>query len=490
MYQVGGKSDMIKVRKLRCMILVALILAGSLVISSCSINDKVADPGLWGYNCTVIYDALGGVVNSRGVRETYYMKNSYVFKPSGTTNMLIEPVKDGYILAGWYTAKEDILDENGNVIGYKFKAEDRWDFDEDRVQEDMTLYARWIPQGKVEYVDAATGEVKFSKNITADSPVQKLSSAAEKLITKPGYTLYGYFADKECTIPYDFTEYVHQNLIPTNEEVYARLYEEFPEYIQKVEFVPPTEEELNSQLDTSDLFFNKLGYEIVDDQEARAKIRARKDEIYEEAINYYVTNTADKVVYLKYIEGNYLVVDSPDDIKQGGKYIFSGLDRNGNPVDGYILSNDIDFNGAVLEMVESFSGKIYGNGYSLKNMKLSVTSKKLDLETSKSIGLFRNLKGAYIENVTFENLNIVLSVNSGIDVTVGALAVNAENSELKNVHFAGLTIDTGKGDDGKAAYKINDLFASQRNTKLANVTGTDITINASEFAQVNSQLGK
>ncbi|HOB21006.1 MAG TPA: hypothetical protein PKO35_09935, partial [Candidatus Atribacteria bacterium] len=66
----------------------------------------------------------------------------------------------------------------------------------------------------------------------------------------------------------------------------------------------------------------------------------------------------------------------------------------------------------------------------------------------------------------------------------------AENSELKNVHFAGLTIDTGKGDDGKAAYKINDLFASQRNTKLANVTGTDITINASEFAQVNSQLGK
>lgn len=489
-YQVGGKSDMRKIRKLRCVILVALILAGSLFVSSCSVSNRAADPGLWGYDCKVVYDALGGIINAREVRETFYMKNSYVFKPSGTINLLIEPVKDGYILAGWYTAKEDILDENGNVIGYKFKAEDRWDFDEDRVQEDMTLYARWIPQGRVQYVDAITGEVKFSKNITADSPVQKLSSAAETLISKQGHTLYGYFADKECTIPYDFTEYVHKDLIPTNEEIYAKLYEEFPEYITRIEFVPPTEEELNSQFDTSDLFFNKLGYDIVDDQEARARIRARKDELYEEAINYYVANTANKVVYLKYIEGNYLVIGSPDDIKQGGKYSFSGLDRYGKPVDGYILSNDIDFNGAVVDMTESFSGKIYGNGYSLKNMKINVSSKKIDGDTSKSVGLFKNLKGAYIDNLTIENLSITLSVNSGIEVTVGALAVNAENSELRNVHFKGLTIDTGKGDDGKASYKISDLFASQRNTKLDNVTGTDITIKASEFAQVVSQLGQ
>ena len=63
------------------------------------------------------------------------MANSYLFEPSGTTNMLIQPIKDGYILAGWYTSKEEIFDEQGDVIGYSFRAEDRWDFNEDRVQE-------------------------------------------------------------------------------------------------------------------------------------------------------------------------------------------------------------------------------------------------------------------------------------------------------------------------------------------------------------------
>ena len=31
-------------------------------------------------------------------------------------------------------SKEDIADNDGNTTGYSFKAEDRWDFDEDRVQ--------------------------------------------------------------------------------------------------------------------------------------------------------------------------------------------------------------------------------------------------------------------------------------------------------------------------------------------------------------------
>lgn len=165
---------MIKNKKLHRMMPVIIILATSLFLSSCGVADKAADPKEWGYDCTVIYDALGGTVNSREIRETFYMKNSYLFKPSGSTNMLIQPVKDGHILAGWYTAKEDIKDANGNIIGYSFKAEDRWDFDEDRVQEDMTLYARWIPQGKIDYVDASTDNVMFSKNISEESAVQEL----------------------------------------------------------------------------------------------------------------------------------------------------------------------------------------------------------------------------------------------------------------------------------------------------------------------------
>lgn len=466
------------------------MIAGMVIMSACSIKDNAINPKEWDYDCTVVYDVLGGTINSRGVRETYYMKNSYIFKPTGTTNMLIEPVKDGYVLAGWYTAKEDIKDSNGNITGYSFKAEDRWDFDVDRVQGDMTLYARWVQQGRIEYVDAETGEVMFSKNITEKSPIQELSGGALSLIAKSGYTFYGYYSDSSCTIPYDFTEYTHKALIPSNEEIYAQLYEEFPQYIKKVDYVKPSEtEEANSDGDTSDLFINKLGYEITTNNESdRAKIKERKDELYDEAIDYYIENTADKRIYMKYVKGNYARITNTDELKVSGKYGFFGVDRNGNAIDGYIIGKDLDFNGISVEMAESFKGKIYGNGYSLKNITLSVSSRKLDKDSSKSLGLFLLLDGAYIEDLTFENMNIKLSVNSGIPVTVGALAVEANKTQLKNILFTDLTIDTGKGDDGIAAYTISDLFAKGRNNSLDNVTGTNVNITASEFAQVNSMF--
>ncbi|HHT64923.1 MAG TPA: InlB B-repeat-containing protein [Clostridiales bacterium] len=476
--------------KIRCIIAVIIVITASLLLSSCGISDEGVDPASWGYDCTVIYDALGGTVNSREIRETYYMNNSYLFKPAGTTNMLIEPVRDGYILAGWYTAKEDVKDQDGNVIGYSFRAEDRWDFDEDRVQGDMTLYARWIPQGKVQYVDIDTGEVVFTKNITADSPIQPLSGAAESLIAKSGYTFYGYFADDAGTIPYDFTTYVHQDLIPSNEEVYALLYEKFPQYFSRVEYVePPEDEEIPLEEDTSHLFFNKLGYELTtDDPAALEEIRKYKDTIYEDAINYYQENTANSIVYLKYEAGSYVRVTSPDDIKQGGKYSFSGTDKAGNPIEGYVISNDIDFTGIVLETAEEYSGQIIGNGFTLKNITVRVNSRKIDTDKSKTIGLFQSLNGAYIEDLNFENMTVTMNINSGIPVTVGALAAEGRNTQLKNVHFTNLTIDTGQGDDGAASYKVGDLFASQSGNKLDNVAGTNVNINASEFAQVELVL--
>ncbi len=468
---------------------IIIIVAASLFLSSCGAKDSAADPGEWGYDCSVTYNALGGTINSREIRETYYMKNSYIFKPAGTTNMLIQPIKDGYILAGWYTGKEDIKDANGNITGYSFKSEDRWDFDEDRVQDDMTLYARWIPQGKIDYVDASTDKVMFTKNITEESAVQKLSSAAEILIAKSGHTLDGYYSDKALTVPYDFTEYAHTDLNPSNEEIYEQLHKEFPDYFSKVKYVKPAEDEAASEGDTSDLFLNKLGYEITTtDKEIRAEIRKYKDKLYEDAINYYLENASSKIIYLKYSEGSYVRITKADDLKSGGKILFSGLDKLGNPVDGYSLANDIDFKGVSVAMADTFSGKIIGNGFSLKNLTFSIISKKVDKDTSKSVALFNELDGAYIENLTFENMTIKLNVKSGIPVTIATIAVQANNTELKNVSFDGLTIDTGKGDDGTAVYKIGDVFAEGKNNKLDNVTGNNVTITASESAKVNTSL--
>lgn len=481
---------MVNIKKIRFMITIIVVIAGSFLLSSCAISDEAVDPASWGYDCTVTYDALGGTINTRGVRETYYMTNSYLFKPAGTTNMLIEPVKDGFILAGWYTAKEDILDKDGNVVGYSFKAEDRWDFDLDRVQEDMTLYARWIPQGRVDYVDAETNEIRFSKNITADSPIQPLSGAVQNLISKSGYTFYGYYEDAAGTIPYDFSNYVHQNLIPTNAEVYAQIYEKFPQYFKKIEYVAPSdEEEIPLEEDTSDLFLNKLGYELTtDDEKALQQIREYKDELYENAINYYLENTADTIVYLKYEQGSFVRVSNPDDLKRGSSYGFFSTDSSGNPIEGYVITNDLDFSGIILETADEYTGHISGNGFTLKNITIRVNSRKIDTDKSKTIGLFQSLNGARIQDLNFENMNVTMNVNSGITVTAGALAGQARNTELRNVHFSNLTIDTGKGDDGNAAYKIGDLFATQSNTKLENVSGTNVIVNASESAQVQLVL--
>ncbi len=477
-----------KIRSIHRIIIAGILLIAVQLTAACSRMGNAIDPGDWGYDCIVIYDALGGTINSREIRETYYMKNSYLFEPSGTTNLLIQPVKDGYILAGWYTSKIDIINNEGRLIGHSFKAEDRWDFDEDRIQEDMTVYARWIPQGKVDYVDADTGDTMFAKNITGDSPVQKLSSAAESLVAKDGFTLYGYYSDKECTVPYVFSDYIYTELIPSDEAIFAQLYEEFPEYISKMNYVEPSEnEEESREEDTSDSYINKIGYEIVtDDETVRRQIRSRKDEIIENSITDYEKNSSKKTVYLKYIEGKYIRADHADDFRSSGKYGFTGLDLSGNLSDGYILLNDIDFDGVSVEMTESFSGKIYGNGYRIKNIEMNISSRKLDKDTSKEAGVFRNLEDAYMENVVFENLSINLEVKPGIPVTAGALAVNANNTTLKDVLFDTLRISTGRGDDGTAKYIIYDLFAGGEGNELNNVTGINVEISASEFAHVNS----
>ena len=75
----------------------------------------------------------------------------------------------------------------------------------------------------------------------------------------------------------------------------------------------------------------------------------------------------------------------------------------------------------MLEPLEKFSGEIRGNGHTLRNMTIRVNSRKIDTDTSKEIGLFRILDGAYIENLTFENMKVNMNINSGINVTAGAL---------------------------------------------------------------------
>ena len=390
--------------------------------------------------------------------------------------MLVEPVRDGYILAGWYTAKTDEPTESGE--DYTFSASDRWDFYLDRVQDDMTLYARWLPRGKVEYVNADTGEVLFSKNITEDSPVQELSEAVVDFRKPEGTTLFGYYSNPECTEEYDFSSYVHSEPHPSEAQIYAALYEEFPQYLEQVEYVEPEEDETKATDDTSYLFLNKLGYQLTTtDEQALAELREAKDRLVEESIQNYLTNTAGKVVYMKFVDGNIVRVNSVGDLKIAGEYGFFGTDAQGNTIDGYVIESDVDFSGITLSMAESFSGVIYGNGHTLSNITLSVSSKKVDTDTEKQLALIGAISDAEISDLTFKDAKISIQVKEGIAVNAALLALSADNVKLTNCHIDGLTIDSGKGDTGAAKYSLGDLFVTEKNIELTGCAGEGLVAN-------------
>jgi hypothetical protein len=493
--QLGGVTGFMK-RRLsgKAFVTIALVVY-LLLAASCSRIGGSADPGKWGYSCEVTYNALGGNINTREVRQTYYLPNSLVFEPSGTTNMLIKPIKDGYILAGWYKAKEDILDDKNQIIGYSFKPEDRWDFSEDRLTESITLYARWIRQSKVEYVDADTDAVLFSKNITGESPIQSLTVAATKLVTPAGYTLLDYFSDKACTQRYVFGDNQQPgqaSLIPSDKDLYDQLYREFPNVLKPYDSPQKPAKSGGSSEPASpdpDVFVHNLGYTFVtDDPAALAAVRTRKNALIEESIANYVNQSEKQLVYIKFVEGRFIRVMSPDAFKQGTQYGFWNEDETGAAIDGYILTGDVDFTGVTVSATETFSGIVYGNGHTLKNISLTFTNRKLDTEKEKQAGLFLSLDGATLRDLTFDDLAIQLNYKAGVSVTLGALAVEANGATLENVTFRRMRINSGVGDNGDTRYILADLIAKANNCNLTNVKGEDVEITASEQAEIKAAL--
>lgn len=489
-------------------LIIALIMVFSL--AGCTRIGGAIDPGDWGFERKVIYHALGGRVNQREVRETYYMDGSLLLQPSGTQNMLVQPIKDGFVLAGWYTNAELISEATADAEAqYAFDPQDRWDFNIDRVEEDMTLYARWIPRGVVYYVDASNDKVMFSKNITEESPITELSYSALSLVQRSGYTMAGYYADKELTEPYDFTSYVHGELLPTESDVYAMLLDEFPDVLgvyEGEEVMPIVEDEEVVVVDESTdediddgpetelidpfAYIKRLGYiYLTDDEAAIAALRARRNEIYEENISYYVQNTANRVVYLRYDEGRSATISSLADLTYDGEIGFSGVDKSGKPISKYIIEADLDFAGKVITMASSFTGTIEGNGHTFSNVQINVRGRRRDVGIHMFGALFRTAKEVTISDLTFENFKIDVNVRSGNDITVAPIAIDAENLTIKNVTINGLEVTLGEGDDGKTPYIVHDFVASSVDSTFEDIAVNDLVVE-SEFAEVIKDYAK
>lgn len=471
-------------KKRQNMLILITILVVILAISSCTRVGEDVDLADLGYGVEVTYDALGGVINQREVRHTNYAENSLLFEPSGSTNLLIEPVKTGYTLAGWYTDRKEIQSEEGQESKYEFDAQDRWDFNVDRVQEDITLYARWVNQAKANYINAETGEIVFSKDVTATSPLSSLSTAILNMVSEPGYTFQGYFHDN-LKEEIDFDKYGYAPLLPSDQELYDQLAEEFPQNIlpYQEENHKESDEEIDGDLpeeNTNWEFLMKLGYELKADDADLEAIKFRKNEIIDEYINNYIVNNEANDVYLVFEEGIKVYVSEVDDINNGGKYGFADLGDKGE----YYIEEDLNMGEASFSKIDHFSGLIDGQGHTLSNIHLKISFAKKDALTGGRGAMFTVLEGATIKDITFKNMTIEINGPPGVDVQAAVLAVDAVDSSIENVVFDGLEIITGNGDNGLTSYELSDFILNNKNTIVNNVAGNDIIFDVSSSAIV------
>lgn len=104
----------------------------------------------------------------------------------------------GYYIEGWYLGKTDeegvpAVGENGCV-----ELDRKWDFSSDRVNNDLTLYAKLLPRPVLSFMVDGVAQKTFEG--LPGSSFNKPSISVD-IPTKEGWTLYDYYSDPECKQP-------------------------------------------------------------------------------------------------------------------------------------------------------------------------------------------------------------------------------------------------------------------------------------------------
>lgn len=183
-------------------------------------------------------------------------------------------------------------------------------------------------------------------------------------------------------------------------------------------------------------------------------------------------------VFLKYIEGDYVLVDSP-------RQLLANKTKN------LYLTGDVDFEGAEFSGFGDYTGTIVGNGYTVKNFCLSYDKSKNGLISDTDllsdggllgISLFRSLKGATVTDITFSDFTI--DIEAGYPGTkmilVAPIALKAEGSTLSGVTVTNATVTCSQlpagFDKGSALIVLTDeavYFIADADTS----TFTDVSVN-------------
>ena len=393
---------------LKFLIPVVLTVGVIFTLTACKArNNPYTNNEKEGYTVNVRYDANGGsfATNTSVIVDSY---NPDDF-PSGRITLFApdnaqrkNPYKaqnTGFILAGWYTDRTPITDENGNHLDYNgniaaetgltpaYTFSGHWDFASDKLDlstlegDGITLYAAWVPEFAFEfYCKDDSGEFVLMSSMIA-TPGKELALPA--LDTKSGR--------------------VNANDFPS---LVGKTYNVSGIYLDSELTQPVTGEKLT----------------------------------HGGTINYATAEAENSVmkVYLDLLVGDWYWITSAEQ-----------LISNANPSGHYVIEADLDFDGKKWPLSSNFSGSIDGNGHTISNIAITQSGNE-----SKSIhGIFKTVKaGAVIEDVTFANARLTITTGCAKpEINYGLFAGKIEEgATITNVALSGEIVISANAYNGVA----------------------------------------
>lgn len=399
-------------------IMVATLAAG--IFTSCAYDaNQETIKREEGFNCCVTYDANGGSYGSNSYR-TYALvqENSLAPAPgyvdAKTQASIKIPTRRDFQLVGeaksdgddetndeailtksWFVAKTDddgnvIYDENGNAV---LESETPWSFIKDKVTKDITLVAQWR---EVFRFTLCIMEEKANGDV-----VEVTEKELRQYTVEPGDTIVDKLYDKDKSTG---------------------------TIVRRADYIKSG---LSSAAYTILDFYRDKDFTTVLDTNYQHPGR-HEEEITEDGVTTTVSTNVVKI-YAKYLAGKY-------------DFISNKNVKTLNQASKWYLLEDIDY--AAVEtpwtVLSSFSGTIYGNGYSIKNLTVeSVVKKPSGQYMAHSI--FGRMNGI-VENLTLKDVTLKLRTEYGTTIPgnehrAAFLAYSlGENAMMNNVTLDGCRI--------------------------------------------------
>ncbi len=412
------------------------MLTAVLMLASCGVTTPYDEYDRNGYTVSVKYDANGGMftTNTEIIVDTYSL-SSLPTDASGNKQLaLIAPedsvrgsgnsfnaINSGYFLAGWYTERTPVLDENGNHLDHlgniaevsgkapAYTYSGKWDFENGRYKLSgdtftasepvLTLYAAWVPEFSFTFYRSDTG---------AEIGTHVIDPRYGTSITVPAYSETSGKMEM-----YDF----------------------------------PT---------VTGMTFDKVSASVGGEAIVGSLTHTG---IFDEATG--TASDTDMKLYVDFIEGEWFQI-----------YTAEQFIENASVSASFILMNDLDFTGLTWKsslMYGKYTGKIVGNGHTIKNVTLRQTN-----QAKTYAGLFGQLaEGAEIADVVFDNISFEIERGSRLNgVAYGLLAGSAADLALRNVTVKNSTLRINSGcifPEKQENYSIGLLFG------MGNVGSTDLS---------------